>query len=236
MYQILPTDSVFFLVPGKVKGDGIVPCHSKKDISQQIVARPIQAVFQVLSSPSFVRIKVISDHDRFCQMEVRHFQGTVNILESTNFVDVAIWSVIGCSGDMWGRLKVCFPKFKITSIAEPVFLFLFHFNVCGTFFLYEYVIHVYTYCTYYHITIFVFPVFLGSLCVLAAKQARILGAEATPNRSEWQDIGQAWLVQVDAHTGLVKEIWNPWILTSLAISKQGDSAKVPLKGVILCVQ
>ena len=52
-------------------------------------------------------------------------------------------------------------------------------------------------------SIFVFPVFLGSLFVLAAKQARILGAEATPNRSEWQDIGQAWLVQVDAHTGLV---------------------------------
>ena len=55
---------------------------------------------------------------------------------------------------------------------------------------------------------FCFPCFLGSLFVLAAKKARILGAEATPNRSEWQDIGQAWLVQVDAHTGLVKKAGN----------------------------
>lgn len=74
-------------------------------------------------------------------------------------------------------------------------------HVCGTFFWYEYVHNVY--CNTIIFSIFVFPVFLGSLFVLAAKQARILGAEATPNRSEWQDIGQAWLVQVDAHTGLV---------------------------------
>lgn len=70
-YQILLTDSVFFLVPGK--HDAIVPCHSKKDISRQIVAQLIQAAFQVLSGPSFVRLKLISDHDRFCLMKVRHF-------------------------------------------------------------------------------------------------------------------------------------------------------------------
>ena len=133
-------------------------------------------------------------------------------------VDVAIRSVIGCSGDTWGKLKVCFPKFKITAIAEPAFSIFFPLHVCGTFFscvyvfcMYKY-IYTYIHCECYHITIFVFPVFLGSLFVLAAKKARILGAEATPNRSEWQDIGQAWLVQVDAHTGLVLQFRRSEIL------------------------
>lgn len=78
------------------------------------------------------------------------------------------------------------------------------YSVCINIFL-----HI---CECYHITIFVFPVFLGSLFVLAAKKARILGTEATPNRSEWQDIGQAWLVQVDAHTGLVLQFRRSEIL------------------------
>ena len=66
------------------------------------------------------------------------------------------------------------------------------------------ILYIFIYTAHAIILQFLFSLFfLGSLFVLAAKKARILGAEATPNRSEWQDIGQAWLVQVDAHTGLV---------------------------------